>query len=57
MKIGIIADSPLLTTGFGIESYQIASALADVGYEVACFGLKGVGSDDFNLKLPFNICT
>src|SRR4030042_1078874 len=55
MKIGIIADSPLLTTGFGIESYQIASALADVGYEVVCFGLKGVGSDDFNLKLPFNI--
>ncbi|MBC2714990.1 MAG: glycosyltransferase family 4 protein [Desulfobacteraceae bacterium] len=55
MKIGIIADSPLLTTGFGIESYQVASALTEAGHEVVCFGLKGVGSDGSASTLPFHV--
>ena len=54
MKIGIIADSPLLTTGFGIEAYHAASALDEAGHEVVCFGLKGADSDG-TANLPFRI--
>lgn len=45
MKIAIIADSPMLTTGFGIEAYYVAEALSGAGHEVVCFGLKGKESD------------
>jgi len=45
MKLGIISDSPLLTTGFGVEAYQVASALAEAGHDVVCFGLKGRAGD------------
>jgi glycosyltransferase involved in cell wall biosynthesis len=56
MKIGIIADSPLLTTGFGIESYQVASVLTESGHKVVCFGLKGSRSDEYAAsQLPFRI--
>ena len=41
MKIGIIGDSPALTTGFGITTRQIAVALSESAHEVVCFGLKG----------------
>ena len=41
MKIGIIGDSPALTTGFGITTKHIAKGLSDAGHEVVCFGLKG----------------
>jgi len=54
MTIGIIADSPLLTSGFGVEAYQVATALAEAGHDVACFGLKGDPNDDAT-GLPFRI--
>ncbi len=55
MNIGIIADSPLLTTGFGIEADQVASALTEAGHNVVCFGLKGSMSTDGASTLPFAI--
>lgn len=45
MKLGIIADSPLLTTGFGVECREVAEALAQAGHDVTCFGLKGSADD------------
>lgn len=54
MRIGVISDSPLLTTGFGVEAYQTASALAEAGHDVACFGLKGK-ADDAADDLPFRV--
>jgi len=41
VRIGIIGDSPALTTGFGITTKQIACALSDSAHQVVCFGLKG----------------
>ena len=55
MKIGIIADSPTLTTGFGIEAYHVASAPVNAGYQVVCFGLKGTKTIDQHSELPFRI--
>lgn len=61
MKIAIIADSPLLTTGFGVEAFHVASALAEAGHEVICFGLKGSPLDQnalLNFKLlPVDVTT
>ena len=54
MKIGIISDSPLLTTGFGVEAFQAATALTNAEYEVVCFGLKGKATDNTD-NLPFRI--
>ena len=41
MKVAIVSDAPSLTTGFGITTNRIATALAAAGHPVACFGLKG----------------
>ena len=55
MRIGIISDSPLLTTGFGVEADQIARALTGAGHEVACLGLKGCARRDECSGLPFRV--
>ena len=56
MKIAIIADSPLLTTGFGIEAFHVASALSEASHDVVCFGLKGSKEDeDDSISLPYRI--
>jgi glycosyltransferase involved in cell wall biosynthesis len=43
--IGILSDSPTLTTGFGRNTSHIAQALHDMGRGVACFGLKARAED------------
>jgi glycosyltransferase involved in cell wall biosynthesis len=45
MTVAILADSPTLTTGFGVTARRIADALHDAGWEVACFGLKARPAD------------
>lgn len=57
MKVGIIADSPTLTTGFAVTTDRIARALSARGHEVVCFGLKAYGEIFDRSKYPFRIWT
>jgi glycosyltransferase involved in cell wall biosynthesis len=57
MKIGIISDSPTVTTGFGITTDQIARGLAAAGHEVVCFGIKAYGETFDRSSYPFRIWT
>jgi glycosyltransferase involved in cell wall biosynthesis len=45
MTIAVLSDAPVLTTGFGVTTRQIADALHDAGWDVACFGLKATPDD------------
>ena len=45
LTIGIMSDSPTLTTGFGRTTSHIAHSLAAAGYGVRCFGLKAGDAD------------
>jgi glycosyltransferase involved in cell wall biosynthesis len=54
VKLGVIADSPLLTTGFGLECREVAEALAQAGHDVVCFGLKGNVGDTVD-DSPFRV--
>jgi glycosyltransferase involved in cell wall biosynthesis len=40
MRVGIVSDSPALTTGYGIVTDQCCRALLEAGHEVTCFGFK-----------------
>ncbi|MBN8567867.1 MAG: glycosyltransferase family 4 protein [Flavobacteriales bacterium] len=42
-NIGIISQSPTLTTGFGITTKKIADFLHAKGYQVSCFGIDQIG--------------
>lgn len=55
MKIGIISQSPSITTGFGIVCSQIANALAFANYEVVCFGVSAFGETFDRSKYPYKI--
>jgi glycosyltransferase involved in cell wall biosynthesis len=55
MQVGIISDSPSVTTGFGVTCYQIVNALAEHGHKVACFGLWAVGETFNRAKYPCKI--
>lgn len=56
-KIGIISESPTLTTGFGTTSKQIALGLCSAGYEVAVFGIGAIGETFDRSKYPYTIWT
>lgn len=45
MNVGIMSDSPTLTTGFGRTTTRIGHSLAATGYHVRCFGLKAGPGD------------
>ncbi len=55
MKIGIISQSPSVTTGFGIVCGQIAYALASANHEVVCFGIGAFGETFDRRKFPYRI--
>lgn len=40
MRIGVVSDSPALTTGYGIVTDRCCQALLAAGHDVACFGFK-----------------
>jgi glycosyltransferase involved in cell wall biosynthesis len=40
VKIGIVSDSPALTTGYGIVADQCCRALLAAGHSLTCFGFK-----------------
>lgn len=40
MKVGVVSDSPAITTGFGVVTDQCCRALLEAGHEVTCFGFK-----------------
>ncbi len=44
LRIGIVSDSPALTTGYGIVTDQACRALLSAGHHLRVFGFK----DDFN---------
>ena len=54
MKVGILSDSPTVTTGFGIITNQIAHALA-ARHEVVCFGIKAWRETFDRNVLPFRV--
>lgn len=56
MKIGIISESPTLTTGFGITCKQIATHLCQKNV-VACFGIGEFGETFDRKKYDYNIWT
>jgi len=43
MKIGIISESPLMATGFGVACDQFARQLSSRSWDVTCFGLGFTG--------------
>ncbi len=45
VRIGVISDSPALTTGYGIVTDQCCRALLAAGHEVRCFGFKDVANN------------
>ena len=45
MRIGVVSDSPALTTGYGIVTDQCCRALLAAGHEVRCFGFKDVADN------------
>lgn len=52
MKIGIISQSPLWTTGFGVTCNRIAHSLINSGHTVCCFGLgEGEDSNEYPFKI------
>lgn len=55
MKIGLISESPSLTTGFGITSKQIACGLVEGGHEVVCFGIGAIGEKFDRTELTFRV--
>ncbi len=55
MKIGIISESPSLTTGFGIVCNQMVQGLAQAGHEIACFGIRAFGETFDRSKYPCKI--
>ncbi len=57
MKVALIADSPTLTTGFGVTTNRIARALTSSGHQVVCFGLKLYGEIFDRAAYPFRIWT
>ena len=57
MKVGIISDSPTVTTGFGITTNQIAHALTEARHNVVCFGMKAIGETFDRSMFPFKIWT
>ena len=46
MRLGIISEAPLLTTGFGVVADQFARQLAVRGWDVSCFGIGFTGRVD-----------
>ncbi len=43
MRVALISDSPTLPTGFARTTRALVKALTDIGHEVSCFGLGGLG--------------
>jgi glycosyltransferase involved in cell wall biosynthesis len=39
IKVGVISDSPRVTTGFGVVSERVVSALVQEGFQVSCLGM------------------
>jgi glycosyltransferase involved in cell wall biosynthesis len=52
MRVGIVSDSPAVTTGFGIVTDQCCRALLARGHEVVCFGFKDRQESPERLSYP-----
>jgi glycosyltransferase involved in cell wall biosynthesis len=52
MKVGVISDSPAITTGYGIVTNQCCRALLEAGHYVTCFGFKDTWSNDERQQYP-----
>lgn len=57
MKIGLVSDSPSVTTGFGKTTKNIAQGLVDAGHQVVCFGFKAQGFSFNPQDYPYKIWT
>jgi glycosyltransferase involved in cell wall biosynthesis len=55
MKVGIISDSPAVTTGYGIVTDQCCRALLEAGHDVICFGFKDTLSNPERQTYPCSI--
>ena len=55
LKVAILADSPTLTTGFGLTTRHIAGSLSAAGYQVTCFGIKARPEDLAGHRLPYDV--
>jgi glycosyltransferase involved in cell wall biosynthesis len=54
-KVGIISESPSLTTGFGVTCNKIVEGLARAGYQVSCFGINASGETFDRTRYPCRI--
>jgi len=52
MKIGVISDSPAVTTGYGVVTNQCCRALIEAGHKVTCFGFKDTLSNPERQAYP-----
>ena len=52
MKIGVVSDSPAITTGYGVVTDQCCRALLDAGHTVTCFGFKDCESNPYRQDYP-----
>ncbi|WP_439516436.1 hypothetical protein [Sediminibacterium sp.] len=57
MKVGIISQSPTLTTGFGVTTKVIADYLYKAKCKVACFGIDQIGETFDRNSYPYSIWT
>jgi glycosyltransferase involved in cell wall biosynthesis len=57
MKIGIISEAPILTTGFAGVSNQIGLALSKAVYDVVYFGIGVIGEVFNRNKKPYRVWT
>lgn len=55
MKVGVVSDSPAVTTGYGIVTDYCCRALLRAGHEVICFGFKDTPDNPLRQSYPCRI--
>lgn len=55
LRVAVLADSPTLTTGFGLTTGHLAGSLSAAGHEVTCFGIKARPEDVAGHHLPYDV--
>ncbi len=55
MKVGVISESPLLTTGYGVPTRHLCQRFHQSGMDVACLGIHQVAFGYHEHTLPYRV--
>ena len=55
MKVGVISESPLLTTGYGVPTRHLCQRFHAAGHDVTCLGIHQVAFGYHENTLPYRV--